>query len=163
MFQKIDPTLLLGFGELKSDRLLALFLHMVSVALWIGCVVVEGIYEHSIDKSPAMRNFISKLHWNTDRCVEIPAFTVVLLTGGYMLMGRSLTPLLVAKVGFGALAILLNAVCVWLVIKRLRFANAGDYAGWERVDHLQHKLGGLVAVAMILALVFGGYLYVTID
>ncbi len=137
-----------------------IFLHLISVALWIGCVVVEGIYEHSIDKSPTMRNFISKLHWNTDKYVEIPAFIVVLLTGGYLLMGRPMTPLLATKVGFGALAIFLNAVCVWLVIKRLRFANAGDYAAWERVDHLQHKLGGLVAVAMVLALVLGGYLFV---
>lgn len=132
---------------------LAIFLHLVSVALWIGCVVVEGIYEHSIDQSTTMRNFISKLHWNTDKYVEIPAFMVVLLTGGYMLMGRSVTPLLAAKVGFGTLAIFLNAVCVWQVSKRLRLANAGDYADWERVDRVQHKLGGLVAVTMVLALV----------
>ncbi|WKB55879.1 hypothetical protein [Eleftheria terrae] len=139
---------------------LALFVHLISVALWIGCVIVEGIYEHSIDKSPAMRSFISRLHWNTDKFVEIPAFLVVLLSGAYLLQGRTLGGLLAAKVAFGALAIFLNAVCVWLVIRRLRHAEAGDFAGWERVDHLQHKLGGLVALAMLAALGIGGYLFV---
>ena len=138
---------------------LALLLHLMLAAAWISCVVVEAIYEHTIDHSLPMRKFISQLHWNTDRFVEVPAFVGVLLTGGRMLLDRSLTPLLATKIVFGLLAIVLNAVCVWLVFKRLQYARKDDYDAWERVDHLQHKLGGIVAVALLVAAGIGAYLF----
>ncbi|MCR6631587.1 MAG: hypothetical protein NVV74_16950 [Magnetospirillum sp.] len=138
----------------------ALFLHLLCVATWLGCILVEALYEHSIDDSPAMRRFISALHWKTDKFIEIPAFLGVLLTGGAMLHQAPYTPLLWTKIGLGLTAITFNAVCVWLVVKRLALADKGDFAGWEKLDHWQHKLGAVVLLALLAALVAGGALFV---
>ncbi|AJX14330.1 hypothetical protein WJ95_27045 [Burkholderia ubonensis] len=138
---------------------LVLFLHLVFVAAWMSCVIVEGIFEHAIDRSPEQRSFISNLHWATDKYVEIPAFTIVLVTGAILLAHRTPTPLLLTKVAFGTLAIALNAVCVWIVVRRRHYAARDDHAAWERIDRVQHKLGGIVAIAMLAALGIGGYMF----
>ncbi|MGE5514361.1 MAG: hypothetical protein ACM31D_00915 [Bacteroidota bacterium] len=136
---------------------LALFLHLLCIAAWTGCILVEALYEHSIDSSPTMRRFVSELHWRTDKYIEIPAFLGVLLSGGAMLHTAPMTPLLWTKVALGLVAIASNAACVWLVVKRLGTARAGDYAAWERLDHLQHKLGAVVLLTLVAALGIGGY------
>ncbi|MEJ2393747.1 MAG: hypothetical protein P8Z77_03025 [Candidatus Thiodiazotropha sp.] len=59
----------------------ALFFHLVFVSAWMSCIFVEVLYERSIDQSEAMRRFVSKLHWNTDKFVEAPAFIGVLISG----------------------------------------------------------------------------------
>lgn len=137
-----------------------LFLHIVCVSLWAGCILVEAIYEHSIDDSDLMRVFLSKLHWNTDKYVEIPAFLGVLATGAVMLAHVEITALLLIKVVFGLIAIVFNAVCVGLVIKRLGYAKSGDFVRWQAVDHKQHKFGGVVLIALLIALGIGGHLFV---
>lgn len=139
---------------------LALFLHLFCIAVWTGCILVEALYEHSIEPSPTMRRFISELHWRTDKYIEIPAFLGVLLSGGAMLHTASMTPLLWAKVALGLVAIACNAACVGLVVKRLDRARAGDYPAWERLDLLQHKLGAVVLLALVAALGVGGYVLV---
>ncbi|KWO66290.1 hypothetical protein [Burkholderia ubonensis] len=138
---------------------LVVFLHLFFVAAGMSCVVVEGIFEHSIDQSPPLRDFITPLHWTTEKYVEIPSFTIVLVTGAILLAHTMPTPLLMTKIAFGAVAIALNAVCVGIVIRRRRHVAARDYAAWERSDRLQHKLGGVVAIAMVVALGIGGYLF----
>jgi hypothetical protein len=134
-----------------------LFLHLTLISVWLGCILVEAIYEHSIDHSDGMRLFISKLHWATDKYVEIPAFLGVLVTGSYMLTSSIMTPLLWVKVVFGMIAIIFNAICVGLVVKRLACAKAGDFKGWESLDHKQHKYGAVVLIALVIALIIGGY------
>ena len=134
-----------------------LLLHLLCIAIWLGCILVEALYEHSIDGSPVMRRFVSTLHWNTDRYIEIPAFLGVLLSGGAMVHGARLTPLLWAKITLGLVAIAFNAACVRLVIRRLKLAQAGDFAGWERIDHWQHKLGAVVLLALLGALGIGEF------
>ena len=57
---------------------LILFVHLICVAAWLACILVEAVLEHSIDKPPDMRIFISKIHWSTDKFIEIPAFMGVL-------------------------------------------------------------------------------------
>ncbi len=140
---------------------LVLFLHLFFVAAWVSCVVVEGIFEHSIDDSPALRDFVTRLHWTTDKYVEIPSFSIVLVTGAILFAHATPSPLLITKVAFGVLAIALNAVCVGIVLRRRRHVAAGDYAAWARIDRIQHKLGGVVAIAMLVALAIGGYLFTT--
>lgn len=134
-----------------------LFLHIVSVSVWLGCILVEAVYEHSIDASPAMRRFVSALHWTTDKWIEIPAFLGVLVTGGLMAAHVPVTPLLSVKIGFGLLAITANAVCVGLVLRRLRHAETGNFTAWEAADHRQHKIGAVVLLALLVALGIGGY------
>lgn len=134
-----------------------LFLHLFCLAAWTGCILVEALYEHSIDTSPAMRRFVSELHWRTDKFIEIPTFAGVLLTGGAMIHNSAMTPLLWIKVAFGLTAILFNALCVGLVVKRLACARAGDFDTWQRLDHWQHKLGAVVLLALLVALGIGGW------
>lgn len=138
---------------------IVLFIHLVCVAAWLGCVLVEAIYEHAIDKSTQMRVFISRLHWSTDKFVEIPAFVGVLLTGGFMLGHTAMTPLLLTKIAFGLAAIAFNTLCVGLAFRRLNFARVGDFTSWEAVDCQQHKFGAAVLVALLVALAIGGYLF----
>lgn len=135
-----------------------LFIHIICVATWLGCILTEAIYEHSAGDSPDRRHFISVLHWNTDKYIEIPAFLGVLLTGGAMIHQAEMTPLLWIKIAFGLIAILFNALCVGLVVRRLGHARNGNVAGWEAIDRKQHKLGGVVLIALLVALGIGGYL-----
>lgn len=139
---------------------LALFLHLFCIAAWTGCILVEALYEHSIDPSPAMRRFVSELHWRTDKYIEIPALLGVLLTGGAMLHSAAMTPLLWTKVALGLMAILFNAICVGLVVQRLRTARAGEFDAWQRLDYWQHKLGAVVLLTLVTALGIGGFVLV---
>lgn len=134
-----------------------LFIHVTLASAWLGCILVEALYEHSIDHSDGMRVFISKLHWTTDKFIEIPAFLGVFLTGGYMLLSSNMTPLIWVKVAFGLIAVVFNAICVVLVIKRLACANSGDFKTWEILDHKQHQYGAVVLVATLLTLIIGAY------
>jgi len=136
-----------------------LFLHLVLLSAWLGCILVEAIYEHSIEKSDGMRVFVSRLHWTTDRFIEIPAFAGVLLTGAAMAARVPMTPLLSLKILFGLIAIIFNTICVILVVKRLRYAEAGDFDAWEAIDHKQHIYGAVVLISLLLALAIGGYLF----
>lgn len=139
-----------------------LFLHLVLLSAWLGCILVEAIYEHSIEKTDGMRIFVSRLHWTTDKFIEIPAFVGVLLTGAVMATQVAMTPLLALKILFGLIAIIFNAICVVLVMKRLRYANAADFDAWawEAIDHRQHVYGAVVLIGLLLALGIGGYLYI---
>jgi len=139
-----------------------LFLHLVLLSVWLGCVLVEAIYEHSIEKTDAMRIFVSRLHWTTDKFIEIPAFVGVLLTGAVMATQVPLTPLLTLQILFGLTAIVFNAICVYLVVRRLRHAEALEFDvwAWEAIDHKQHLYGAVVLIELVLALSIGGYLYV---
>lgn len=134
---------------------IALFLHLFCIAAWTGCILVEALYEHSIDGSPAMRRFVSELHWRTDKFIEIPAFLGVLLSGGAMIHSAPMTSLLWAKVVLGLLAIAANAACVWLVVRRLAAARRSDFHTWQRLDYWQHKLGAVVLLTLLAALGIG--------
>jgi len=136
-----------------------LFLHLVLLSAWLGCILVEAIYEHSIEKTDGMRVFVSRLHCTTDRFVEIPAFVGVLVTGAAMATQVPMTPLLTLKILFGLIAIIFNAICVVLVVRRLRHAEAADFQAWDTVDHKQHVYGAVVLISLLLALGIGGYLY----
>jgi hypothetical protein len=138
-----------------------LFVHLVLVAVWLGCILVEAIYEHAIEKTDDMRRFVSRLHWTTDKFVEIPAFLGVLATGGYRLSHTAMTPLLWVKVAFGLVAILFNAICVVIVVRRLGYARKGDFVAWEAIDHKQHVYGAVVLIALLAALGIGGYAFVS--
>jgi putative copper export protein len=146
---------------LVSFKLLLLFLHLLCVAVWLGCILVEAIFEHSIEPGPSMRCFVARLHWTTDKYIEIPAFAGVLLTGIGLASKSNFNLLLEIKVGFGLLAVLANLVCVALVVKRLRAAQAKDFAHYEVLDHLQHKVGAVVLLGVVVALSIGGYLFAT--
>lgn len=137
-----------------------LVLHLLAVGIWLGVIGAELFIE--IDGMTDDPAFIkaSLMHYRTDLWVEIPAFTVVLVTGLLMLQPGSLEGLLLYKVVFGVLAIVFNLVCVYAVFKRRTFALAGDVSGMHSTDRIM-QIGGagfipcfvatLVLAAVLLA------------
>ena len=138
---------------------LLLILHLVFVGLWLGCVLTEALFERALlGKGRDKELLLAQLHQRVDIFVEIPAFVVVLVTGGFLLLNATPSVALVVKVGFGVLAIAANVFCVWLVFRRSAHASNGDWAAFERADHLQHKIGAVVLVGILVALLIGIYL-----
>jgi hypothetical protein len=58
-------------------------------------------------------------------------------------------------IGLGVIAVAANIYCLLLVLRRRRLALAGDWSGFERADHLQHKVGAVVLVAVVAAMAAG--------
>jgi hypothetical protein len=98
---------------------------------------------------------LAALHKRVDVFVEIPAFLAVVITGGFMIPNAPQSPALIAKIGFGLLAVVANVYCVWLVFRRLSYALAGDWAGFGRIDNLQHKFGAIVLSGILASLGIG--------
>jgi hypothetical protein len=136
-----------------------LFLHIVFVATWLGCVLVEGVFEHAAEPSAQARRLISRAHWQIGQAVEIPAFFGALVTGAVMAATIPMTPPLETKIAFGLAAVVVNAYCVVIVRRRLKAAEAGDDAAWAAIDARQHQWGVVVFAAMLIALAIGGYLF----
>jgi hypothetical protein len=132
-------------------------LHLTFAGVWLGCILVEVAFEHGSGGGSDMRLYISKLHWSVDKLIEIPAFAGVALTGCVLFAGAAMTPLLWTKTVFGAVAILFNIACVWLVRVRLAHAMRGDAEAWERADYWQHKLGAVVLIGLLVALGTGAH------
>jgi len=131
-------------------------LHLLFVGLWLGCVLTEALFERALlGQGRPAELILSKLHIRVDLAIEIPAFTLVLITGGLLLQQAHPSTALHVKIAFGLLAIVANAVCVYLVFKRHALAQAGQWEAFERIDHWQHKLGAVVLLAMLAALVIG--------
>jgi hypothetical protein len=138
---------------------LLLPLHLIFVGLWIGCVLTEALFERALlGKSREQELLLAALHKRVDVYVEIPAFLAVVITGGLMLPGAPQSPALIAKIAFGLLAVVANVYCVWLVFRRLSHAVNGDWAAFNRVDHLQHQLGAVVLAGILAALGIGLFL-----
>ena len=128
-----------------------LALHILAVGIWLGCLATEIFFEKLMERDESARLFVSLLHDRVDRFVEGPAFVVTGVTGLVLTQDAVWTPALIAKVVLGASAILLNVWCVKVVVDRAAAAGEGRWQDWVRVDHLQHKVGGLVTVLLIAA------------
>lgn len=132
---------------------LLLPLHLVFVGLWLGCVLTEVLFERALlGKGPEQELLLAELHKRVDLAVEIPAFVLVLVTGGLMLQSVPPSATLHLKIGFGMIAILANLYCVRLVLMRHAYAKAGNRAAFARADHLQHKVGAIVLLGILAAL-----------
>jgi uncharacterized membrane protein len=140
---------------------LLLPLHLLSIGIWLGCVLTEALFERALlGRGREQELLLARLHKRVDLVVEIPAFLLVLVTGVFMLPVGSPSLLLHAKIGFGLLAVAANAYCVWLVFRRFAHASAGNWEAFARADYLQHKVGAIVLVGILTALGIGLYLHV---
>lgn len=125
-------------------------LHALLAGAWIGCVLVEALFERALlGKGREQELILARLHWKVDLLVEAPLLLAVAVTGALNFAGRPVDALLGAKLAFAAVAILANLYCIWLVKVRLDRAEAGDWAGFEKADHIQHKAGALVLLALL--------------
>ncbi len=139
---------------------LLLVIHLVFIGVWLGCVLTEALFERALlGQGRDQERILVRLHKRVDLMVEIPAFVIVLITGALMLSNATPSTALYAKIGFGLLAIAANSYCIWIVFRRARAANDGQWERFAHLDHLQHKVGALVLLGILGALSFGIYLY----
>lgn len=131
-----------------------LTVHLLALGLWMGVVAAEFIIEFDGMKDDASHIRASKLHYATDIWVEIPAFSLVLITGLLMLTEDHLRGLFLTKVVFGLLAIVFNLICVYAVFKRRKYALVGDIAGMNSIGPVM-KLGGAIIPTFVIAFALG--------
>lgn len=134
-----------------------LFVHLIAIGIWAGCVATEAVLEIALEKAPPQQSGLALLHAKIDRFVEIPAIVVALLTGGAMLHHAIWDALLVAKVSLGALAVLLNSIAAFSVYRRLQCLNARDMAGYQRFNRLHDRIGIGCVLSIAGAIAVGGY------
>lgn len=135
-----------------------LLVHLACAGIWLGCVLTETLFERALlGQGRPQELILVKLHQRVDLFIELPALIVVLASGALLLKSAALTPLLLAKIGFGLLAVATNLYCVWLVVRRAAVAEQGEWEAFARLDQRQHKFGALVLLSLLLALLLGGY------
>ncbi len=131
-------------------------IHLIFAGIWLGCIVVEVLFERAlIGKGREQELILARLHKRVDLVVEIPAFLIVLLTGALVLSTVEAGALLYTKAGLGLIAVIANIYCVRLVFCRADAAEAGDWLSFERYDHLQHKVGAVVLLSVVVASIIG--------
>lgn len=131
-----------------------LTLHLIALGIWIGVVGAEFAIEFDGMKDDESHIKASNMHYTTDIWIEIPAFTIVLITGLLMLNESHLDGLFLYKIIFGLLAIFFNIVCVYAVFKRKKFAETFDIEGMKSVNPIM-KLGGLIIPTFLIAFALG--------
>lgn len=132
-------------------------IHAVSAGLWLGCILTEALFERAL--LPIGRDSqltLARLHVRVDKVVEVPAIIGVLVSGLLMFplsnrSGIAFQTMLAA----GGIAIAANLYCVWLVFKRCDAAAAGNWQRFDALDHIQHKVGAIVLIGVLVALVAG--------
>lgn len=130
-----------------------LVVHLGAVGIWLGCVLTEIAVERALaGQGETTDRLLAGLHRHIDLLVELPAFVVVLVSGGLLLADGNFSPWLYAKIAAGLLAILANAVCLYWVLRRARAAACSDGAAFAAADHQQHRWGALVVAALLLTL-----------
>ena len=133
-----------------------LILHLALVGLWLGCVLTEALFERALlGKGRDKELILTALHKRVDVFIEIPAFTLVVVTGMLLMPQAPMGMVFVAKLVFALLAVASNVFCVHLVFKRHQLSAAGDWTGFEATDHLQHKWGAVVLIGILGALIAG--------
>ncbi|MEN8719480.1 MAG: hypothetical protein ABF296_04355 [Oceanococcaceae bacterium] len=135
------------------------FLHVFAVAFWLGCVAVEVVVEQVGLRREDLRAAVSQFHFYVDRFVEIPAITVVLLSGLWLFEPARFVSdgLYTAKVIAGLLAVGANIVSIHPVIMRKRAADDGDRAEVRRHGTRLNATVPVGVPAAVSALAIGGH------
>lgn len=134
-----------------------LFVHLIAIGIWAGCVATEAVLEIALEKIPPKESGLAAIHAKIDRFVEIPAILVALLTGGYMLHEAVWDNLLVLKVTLGISAVVLNTIAAFTVHRRLKCLEANDMQGYELFNHWHERIGIGCVLSIAGAIVVGGY------
>ena len=106
---------------MRSDLLLQL--HLFAVAFWLGVVAVEYLLEQSRAQSRSQGFMVARLHRKIDMIFEMPAFSVVLLTGILLFEPGRFDGVYALKVITGATAVIGNMLCLIPVLKRRESAD----------------------------------------
>lgn len=135
---------------------IVLFLHIAAFAFWFGVVAVEFIVERQRAKTREQGYAVARFHFWIDCFAEVPAITVLLITGLLMIDPSRLHGEYLLKVTCGALAIGINYFSVVPVTLRMRAAEAGNlddvirYSRW--IDRTVPVGLPLVLIALYIGL-----------
>jgi hypothetical protein len=137
--------------------MLLVALHLGSAFLWLGCVLTEALFERSLLAGDrASHQVLADLHVRVDKYIEIPAILGVLATGVWLWAESSYEGLsFFLMITAGLVAIVSNLYCVWIVFRRRDAAHSRNWKDFDRLDHLQHKVGAIVLIGLAIALVSG--------
>jgi uncharacterized membrane protein len=138
-----------------------LFIHLIAIAIWAGCVATEIVCELTQKRSKGSEKFIAILHWNIDKFVEIPAIIIASITGFLLLESAPNDPIIIIKIIAGVSAVCLNIVASFTVYKRYRCYLINDIKGYNKYDLLHERIGVGCILSILTAIVAGGY-YLTL-
>jgi hypothetical protein len=130
------------------------FVHVFALGAWLGCVTIESVLEAFGHRDPALRAAVARMHFWIDMLVEIPAFTLVALSGAVLLRLELLHGAYALMVAAGSVAIALNLCSVLPVVRRKAAADRGDAAGLDaqsRRVYLAFAVGVPCGLAALLA------------
>ncbi len=131
-------------------------LHLALVGLWLGCVLTEALFERALlGKGRDKELILTALHKRVDVFIEIPVFTLVVVTAMLLMPQAPMGGVFVTKLVFALLAVATNVFCVYLVFKRHQLAATGDWTGFEATDQFQHKWGAVVLIGILGSGVLG--------
>ena len=137
---------------------LLLQLHLFAVAFWLGVVAVEFLIERTRAQSRIQGYTVARLHRQIDLFFEMPAFSVVLVTGLLLFEPGRFDGIYALKVVAGVIAVLGNALCLMPVLKRRGSAEQDDLAGVIHQSKMIDWISLLAIPAGLIALVCGVYL-----
>lgn len=139
---------------------LLLQLHLFAVAFWLGVVTVEYLIEHGRAQSRSQGFTVARLHHRIDLFFEMPAFTVVLVTGLLLIEPERFDGLYALKVIAGGIAVLGNVLCLVPVLKRRTSAEKDDLADVIHQSKMIDRISLLAIPTGLGALACGVYLMV---
>ncbi len=137
---------------------LLLQLHLFAVAFWLGVVAVEYLLEQGRAQSRSQGFTVARLHRRIDMFLEMPAFTVVLVTGVLLIEPARFDGIYALKIVAGSIAVLGNVLCLVPVLKRRASAEVDDLADVIDQSKMIDRISLLAIPTGLLALTCGVYL-----
>lgn len=134
-----------------------LFIHIIAIGIWAGCVLTEVVLELVLEKLPPESSNLARLHALIDRFVEIPAILVVAVTGVVLLQSIQWDMLLQVKVAFGVSAVVLNSIAAYTVHRRYQSLLSSDMQGYGFWNLWHERIGIGCVLSITGAIVVGGY------
>jgi putative copper export protein len=136
---------------------LTLFIHLIAIGIWAGCVATEVVCELEQKHVKFKDSYIASLHWSIDKFVEIPAIFITAITGYLMLNDMAFDSLLTIKISAGVLAIVFNLIASYSVYKRYKCLVADNEAGYLKYDLIHERIGVGCVLFILVAIVSGGF------
>lgn len=133
-------------------------LHLFAVAFWLGVVAVEYLMEQNRAQSRGQGFTVARLHRKIDLFFEMPAFSVVLVTGLLLIEPARFDGIYALKVIAGGIAVVGNVLCLVPVLKRRAAAEQDNLSDVIRQSKLIDIISLLAIPAGLLALACGVYL-----
>lgn len=143
---------------MRMDLLLQL--HLFAVAFWLGVVAVEFLLERSRAQSRSQGFSVAQLHRKIDLWFEMPAFSLVLVTGILMFDSSRFEGVYALKIIAGNLAVAGNLLCLAPVLQRHVAASGDNLSDVIRLSRQIDLISLLAIPAGLVALVCGLYLAV---